>query len=231
MRQFLAVILISCVASAASAQALWTSAQMKAKVCRGLKAEAGVEFRTSDKLEQAERWALSAGADYKVAKWLKAQALYTYIRQQTELEVTKKGNIIPPYWINKHRLSASLTGSLKLGKVTLSLRERYQFTHRPETLLPKFSSTGKQKEDEVLEAKNKSVLRSRLMAEWRVNKHWEPFASAEVYNGWSLQKSRWTLGTTYNICKRHSVEAFYRYVSDKDDGGLSVIGVGYGVKF
>ena len=69
--------LMSC--TALQAQSLWTSAEMKVKVAKGLNAFAEGEFRTHDGLSATERWAGTIGLDYKVLSFLKLTGGYTYI--------------------------------------------------------------------------------------------------------------------------------------------------------
>lgn len=218
-------------------QSLWTSAEMKVGVTDGLKLYAEGEYRTHDGLSATERWAVSAGADYKLCRYLKMTAGYTYIRQQTQAEITRKGNIIPAYWQSKHRVSLALTGSYEWKRFAFSLRERYQYTFRPELYVPKFDDDGvTPKDDELVTTKHKHVLRSRLEIEYNIAKsRFSPFVSGELYHsfsGMTFEKSRWTAGTEYKFNKKHAMEVFYRYVNqgDDDEPGGHVIGVGYRFK-
>lgn len=222
-----------------NAQSLWTSAEMKMKLAKGINAFVEGEYRTHDGMSSTERWSGSLGADYKVCNYLKMTAAYTYIHQHTEKETTKKGNIIPPYWQPKHRGSFALTGSYDWNKFSFSLRERYQYTYRTEQYVPKFDSDGvTPKDDELVNAKHKHVLRSRLEVEYKISKKcpFSPYASAELYNllsdGFDKEKIRWTVGTSYKINKKHSLDLFYRYIdaTDDDEDGGHVIGVGYKFK-
>ena len=122
----LMIVVMSCLSL--QAQSLWTSAEMKVKVTKGLNAFVEGEFRTHDGLGSTERWAGTIGLDYKALSFLKLTGGYTYIHQHTEQEITKKGNIIPPYWQPKHRAFFAVTGSHKWKRFTFSLRERYQYT-------------------------------------------------------------------------------------------------------
>ena len=215
---------------------VWTSLAAKKKLSKAWTLSAEGEYRTRDGLSATERWAASLGATYRVASWLKADAGYTYIYSNHESEVTKKGNIIPAYWYSRHRLTASLTGSLDLGRFALSLRERWQYTYRPECSVPKYDGDdGSQKADEVVKGKGKNVLRSRLQAEYNIAKcRFTPFASCELYHsGDGLEKTRWTVGTEYKINKKNGVEVYYRYQNKNDDDEANghVLGIGYTIKF
>lgn len=223
--------------SVVQAQSLWTSAGIKTGIVKGLSGNVEGEFRTADRLDGTERWAVSTGLDYKMYRWLKMSAGYTYIHRHVDERITKKGNVVSDYWQPRHRVSFSLTGSCSWNRFTFSLRERYQYTYRTEQSVPKWDgSDGSEKQDELIEASHKHVLRSRLKVEYNIRKSgFTPFASVELYNSVSMftyEKSRWTLGTDYKFNKRHSVSAFYRYIdrSDDDDVNSHVIGIGYSFK-
>lgn len=223
---------------ALQAQSLWTSAEIKIKAAGGLNVFAEGDYRTHDGVSGTERWSGTAGLDYKVCRYLKLTAGYTYIHQRTQTEITKKGNIIPPYWQPKHRAYFAVTGSYDWKRFTFSLRERYQYTYRTEQYVPKFDDDGvTPKDDELIEAKHKHVLRSRLEVEYNIRKSgFSPFVSCELYNslteGFGREKTRWTVGSAYKFNKHHSVNLYYRYISqaDSDEADGHVIGIGYRFK-
>lgn len=235
--QFLLPMLVV-TASSACAQNLWTSAEMKIGIAKGLSAAVGGENRTTDGVDGIERWSASAGLGYKPCSWLKLAADYTYIYQHTDSRTTKKGNVISDYWQPRHRISFSLTGSYEWNSLTFSLRERYQYTHYTSMSVAKYDGDdGTQKADEQIEAKDKNTLRSRLQIDYNIRKTgFTPFVSAEFYNdlsdGLAKEKTRWTVGTDYKINKRNTVSLYYRYIdrTDDDDAGSHIIGVGYQFK-
>lgn len=222
----------------ASAQSLWTSADMETKVAKKLKAFAGAEFRTQDEFSGIERWSGNVGLQYKVNKHISLAGGYAYIHQQVDDKFTKRGNFIPGYWQSKHRGFFNVTGRYKWERFTFSLRERYQYTYRPEQSVPKYDSDGvTPKEDEWMEGVGKNVLRSRLKVDYNIRKSaFKPYASCEFYNslddGFAVDKVRWTFGTSYRFNKRHSVELYYRYIdrSDDEEDAGNVIGIGYSFK-
>ena len=91
---------------------IWTSAEVKKSYSPDSNASLEGEFRTRDGLQTVERWSGSAGVSYKVFRWLKASAGYTFINYYHPMETTKKGNYIPEYWQAKHRVNLSLTGKV-----------------------------------------------------------------------------------------------------------------------
>lgn len=231
----MAIVVLIITSSALQAQGIQTSAEMKMQVSKGMNAFVEGELRTRNGFSSMERWSGTVGLDYKVLPYLKLSGGYAFIHQQTEEEITRKGNVIPPYWQSKHRLFLAMTGSYKWKRFTFSLRERYQFTHRKGQYVPKYDEDGiTPKDDEWVETKNKHVLRSRLEVEYRIrNSKFTPFASYELYHslseGFALDKSRYTIGTDYKLNKHHSVGLFYRYIDRTDDDEASghILGIGY----
>ncbi len=236
-RLLLPLILLLMTSFAVSAQELWTSAGLKKSFGKSWGAEAEIEYRTHNHLSSSERATFGLSADYKY-RWLKVDAGYKFMLGHSLEETTRKGNIIPPYWIGRHRIYGSLTGKLKLGRIELSLRERYQFTHRLGKWVPKFAADGTTpKSDEWIAPKDKHILRSRVAAEYNIRKsRFTPYASVELYNDlgsrFGVEKVRYTVGSEYKINKKNRVELFYRFVQGVSDGNenMNVIGVGYSFK-
>jgi opacity protein-like surface antigen len=234
----LSIALLSVCSVAVQAQSLWTSAEFKAKLGKSFGTFAEVGYRTTDGMDDAQRIDASLGLDYKIVKPLKIAADYTYIHQHQEAGVTSRGNIIPSYWQPRHRFDFDVTGTLKLNRISLSLRERYQLTHRAEKSVAKYESDGvTRKDDELIEGKTTHILRSRLQADYDIkNCDFTPFVSVEVYNslsdGFSYDKSRFTAGCEYKINRHNSLSLYYRYINRNDDDERSghVIGVAYKFK-
>lgn len=209
------------------------------KIFSGFDASLEGEFRTRDGLQTVERWSGSAGVSYKMFRWLKASAGYTFIHYYHPMEVTKKGNYIPEYWQPKHRVNLSLTGKVDWRRFTFSLRERWQYTYRPSQSVPKFDGDdGSVKNDEYISGKGKNVLRSRLQVEYNIRKcAFTPYTSCEL--SYSLneigafEKLRWTLGTEWKLSKKHALDFYYLYQNkaDDDEANGHVIGAGYSFKF
>lgn len=235
---FLAVISIA--VPQIYSQSLWTSADFKYGLNKQWSIDAGAEYRTKDAFKPSDRWTLGVGVDYKPVKYLKFDAGYKYIRQHSSLETTKKGNIIPAFWYNRHRAYVSATGKLKVGRFGLSLRERYQITQRIGKWVPKYASDGvTPKDDEWISNKCKHMLRSRLECEYDIKKsRFKPSLSVELYDNltdkFMVEKIRYTLGCAYKINKHNSIDLFYRYIQVPSIGDIEdlghVIGIGYNFK-
>ncbi len=215
-----------------------------------LNVEAG--FRSRNDFRTADRWSGSVGAEYKLAKWLKADASYTFLYDNNREKLTNN-YWRPSYWDTRHRLNASLTGSYKVGNmVRLSLRERWQYTYRPETTTDRYyfadypgypTATWNGTDvwpvtQKVRASKAKNQLRSRLQVEYDKKKaSVKPYANLELYNSWGIEKIRYTIGTGIKLTKQHSLDVYYRFQDRRhadendDDPDMHYIGIGYKYKF
>lgn len=214
------------------------------------------EYRDRNNLKTNDRWSIGLGLDYKAAKWLKASAGYTLLydnNQRTSYYDATDDAVLDgdaqegtpkkyaQYWAPRHRFNVSLTASKKLfGDFKFSLRERWQYTYRPEYTVDERWSYLKQAYDgksHTYSGKGKNVLRSRLRIEYdKKGLALKPYVSAELFNAWSLQKTRYTAGADWNLNKQNSLGIFYRYQNvrnDEDDlePNTHLLGVSYKIKF
>lgn len=217
----------------AGAQTLLGGAEIGHKFAFGLNVGAGVEYRSMQWFDNSDQWSAEVSASYKILKPLKIGVSYKFI-QAHSLESVNSDYRVSAYWANKHRVSVSLTGEWKPFKVlSLSLRERYQYTHRPTMLVPRFDSeNGAAAGNKRVNSKSKHILRSRVMAEVKPYKkcRFTPYVSYELYSllsdvnhtkgtvapGSFCDKWRLTAGTDFKINKRNSLELFYRYANSSD---------------
>lgn len=200
------------------------------------------EVRTRDNTKTMDRWSGGLSVDYKIAKWLKASAGYTFLYDNNEKITYKTNGAVNKeahYWGVRHRFNVSLTGSQKFGNFKFSLRERWQYTYRPEYTVDERWSYLKNAYDgkaHTYSGKGKHVLRSRLQVEYDNNKvPVSPYASVEFFNQMSLEKVRYQVGAEWSLTKQHAVGAFYRYqhISNDDEEietNRHLIGLSYKLK-
>jgi Protein of unknown function (DUF2490). len=138
---------------------IWTELNVKKSIDKRWSISAQGEYRTTNGLSQTDRWNFGLNTSYKLTSWLKADAGYLWIQNKNPERTTSKGNIVSSYWLNRHRTNVSLTGSLNWNKLKFSLRERWQYTYRPEIKVSKFGKDGTTpKEDEIIEGKGKTFF-------------------------------------------------------------------------
>ena len=130
--RYLAVLLftIHCSLFTASAQSddfgLDFSLEAQKKLNKKWSVSLGGELRTRDNTKTVDRWSVGVGADYKLAKWLKASAGYDLLIDNRDKSTYKSNgdlNKLAEFWGVRHRLNVALTASQKLGDFKVSLRE------------------------------------------------------------------------------------------------------------
>jgi hypothetical protein len=221
---------------------IWSSVGAEKKISKRWDAGLEVEMRTRDNASTMDRWSFGAYGDYKVTSWLKASASYDLLDDNndrctyhTDGTINKEAK----FWGVRHRFSFSLTGDVDLGNFNVSLRERWQYTYRPEkTISERYDYDQKDYDDEehTYRGKGKNVLRSRLQVEYNIpNCKIEPYANVELYNAWSVETARYTVGADWKIARQHVVGLYYRYQKtyddDDDEPNCHILGVTYKYKF
>jgi len=245
---FLTLMLVPTLASAGDDDefGVWTEIGIEKSLTTNWDAGLDVEFRA----QNDPRWSAGISTSYKLGKHFKLGAFYSYINSQKPEKTkdksetdsnnpdyyTKGYNYTDKYWTNRHRLGLELTGDVRLWKwLRISLRERYQFTHRAkqsidrhvyrEEHMPDFDedwnpisvvNTTDYWDSKEIDCHSDQVVRTRLKLEVD-KKHlkFSPFISAETHNSVAigdhmlLQKVRTAVGTGYKINKHHSVSLAY----------------------
>lgn len=216
------------------------SAEVSRKIRKGLNVSIEAEFRSRNDFRTAERVSLGASVSYKLLPWLKASGGYNLLIDNNREEITYNddmsyNNWRPSYWGVRHRFNVSLTASYKVRRVEFSLRERWQYTYRPEKMIDNFDFDEGEWEDHKVRGKGKNVLRSRLQAEWDIPRcKFDPFASVEFHQSKYLDKTRFIVGVDHTIKKTHDFKLYYRYQltgSHSSDPNIHMLGLGYTYKF
>ena len=216
------------------------SAEASRKIRKGLNVGFEVEFRSRNDFRTAERVSLGASVSYKLLPWLKASGGYNLLIENNREEITYNDDLSynnwrPSYWGVRHRFNVSLTASYKVRRVEFSLRERWQYTYRPEKMIDNFDFDEGEWEEHKVRGKGKNVLRSRLQAEWDIPRcKFDPFASVEFHNSKHLDKTRFIVGVDHTIKKTHDFKLYYRYQltgSHSSDPNIHMLGLGYTYKF
>ena len=260
MKKLFSIVAFLAFATASYAQSddfgIWTSFEAQKKINKKVNISLEGELRTRDNVSTNDRWSIGLDASYKLTKWLKASAGYTFLYDNNErisyYEVGDKKvesgavNAGDPkkraeYWAPRHRFHVSLTASQSFGNLEVSLRERWQYTYRPEKTVSQRWSYWDEEwdgEEHSYRGKGKNVLRSRLQLEYKLKSlGLTPYASVELSNAWDVEKIRYTIGADYKITKQHAFGLFYRYQDIRSDDdfetepNMHILGVGYKFKF
>ena len=226
---------------------IWTEASIEKKLSKKLTLDADAELRTRDDgFGEIDRWSVGVGATYKLTDWLKASVGYSFLDDNIH-KLNEKQTKYADYWGQRHRLNVSLSASKDFDKLTVSLRERWQYTYRPEKTVQRYWNiddddhdygTAVEKEDEphVYSGKGSNKWRNRLQLKYKLSKQWRPYLSAEsTIGGSGLDKMRYAIGAEYRLSKRHSIDVKYlyqhTYKDDDSEGNRHVLGLGYSFKF
>lgn len=229
---------------------IWGEVNVEKKLSQRWDASLGAEFRSRDNVKTADRWSIEAGVGYKFTDWLKASLGYSFLYDHNH-KVNSSGKKYSDYWGPRHRLNLSLTASQQFGLLNISLRERWQYTYRPEQTVDRYWNYDDEDDDIVYgekvvkggetqthtyRGKGKSVWRNRLQLKYRLSKMWRPYLSAESSVASGLEKIRYAAGTEIRLNKNNSFDLKYMYQhsygDDEDgEGNRHIIGIGYTYKF
>jgi hypothetical protein len=214
---------------------IWTEANVEKKISKNLSVDVGVEMRTRNHVKTVDRWSGCLGASYKLTDWLKASADYTLLYDNNE-KWNDKQTKVANFWGTRHRFNVALTGSVDFGNFSVSLRERWQYTYRPEKTVERTKVSNGKVEDKTYNGKGKNVWRNRLQLKYKVTSMWRPYINGETYvAGSGLEKYRLSAGTEIRLSKKHSFDVKYMFQKscddDDDEGNRHIVGFGYTFKF
>ena len=252
---------------------LWTSLAVQKSLNKQFSVDAGVDLRAENKLRDLTRYGFEVGLNYRPLRYLGLSAGYNFIRdynlEEAEAKYKTDGslrgyNVDEAFWRSKHRATFDVTGSLPIHaghtRITLSARERYQYTHFVSTditqykyrtpmgegsdLTGAYAYAGQyfsslKSETDTKKAKDRHYLRSRFGLElsWK-HCDWSPYVTYEFSNSLTeqmhLDKQRLTIGTEWKVSKQHRLDFAYVYNNGADDDDTSdshILSIGYKFKF
>ena len=139
------------------------------KIKKGLHIEAREEMRMADNFAGLGSLRTTIGLSYKPLDFLKVGVGYTLINPYKINKELDNDVLYTGFWAPQHRLTADVTGTLKAGKFSFSLRERLQFTHNAYDALNVYQST-----------RNALALKSRIGVKYKGWRYVDPSLSFEV---------------------------------------------------
>ena len=222
---------------------IWASIGAEKKLSKKFKLGIDGGFRSRNNAKTADRWSVGLDASYKLNNYVKFGAGYTFLYDNRKEDISYKSSGAynkwrPSYWTTKHRIHADVTGNIDAGNFNFSLRERWQYTYRPENTVDRYDFDDEEWEEKTYSAKHRHVLRSRFQVEYDINNcPVTPYANVELYNKFSLSKVRYTVGADLKIAKQHTFGLYYRYQNakaeedDETDMNTHILGINYKFKF
>ena len=277
---FAAFLPVTCTLWAQSGTGLWTSAGVKKDMPKGMNAEFDAEWRQTGFFTETDRWSIGASVSKRLYRNksktfnIKADAGYKFLSSnRTAYTVDKRNpdeheqvdgmepqfyidscydfNLTKAFMESRHRISASLSAGLEVGRFKISLRERLQYTYScgKEDIREKHRfverydmNTGESsKVDSItfvsVDASQKTMLRSRISVDYDIP-HFklDPFVSYEIFsdlsNGDAFEKGRLTAGAGFSLKKKHAFQLAYIWqnTTDDDESVSSALSISYTFK-
>lgn len=149
------------------------------KIVKGLHLSVEEEIRIDNNFTSFNRFHTTAALHYKVLPYLKVGIGYALINPYSSNNNAFKDA--------RHRLMFDATGTLKFGLWQLSLKERFQITHR----------TG---DFNIYQnPANLMALKSRLTLKYKGLQRWTPYAYIELRNTLNAPVINALYNSTYNV--------------------------------
>jgi hypothetical protein len=217
---------------------VYTSIDIVKTVSNRLCIGAGAEYRSHDNAKTTDRYSFGISADYKLSPWLSVGAGYDLLKDNIE-KYSYSETLIPQkyvkYWRPRHRFHVDFTGKLSYKNIRMSLRERWQYTYRPQKTVDGQYDYGIGGDDDVAviyPGAGDNVLRSRVKLEYVNRTFITPYASVEMYNGWEVEKMKYIVGTDFNVSAMHKFSLYYMYQAvSTSDPNIHVVAAGYKFSF
>lgn len=196
-------------ANAESDVELWSSVGVRKKLNKKWRVSLSQGLRLDDSIGRFGQTLTDLGATFRARRWLRFSAGYRFTYKQTT-----KGNLKV-----RHRFQADAQLRHRIGKLRLGYRLQFQ--------------------DQIRDFDGgdgtRVAVRNRIKVGYRALKKLTPYLAGEVFVGdtdageFEHTKSRLTVGASYDLGKRSSVDVFYRLEVPADSAELTahIIGLGY----
>lgn len=188
-------------------------------LAKNLSLEWSEQVRMHNNVSDVDKILSTVGLNYKVLPWLKVGASYSFVNvRDEEIQLIDTKPVTDVTWQNRHLVNVDVTGSYKVGRVKLSLRERVRFNFRGDSI------------NEYEKVNPAISLRSRLKAAYDIRQcRWEPYAYVELYTTLNavdavpnykeynvaykqyMSRLRFSVGTEFKINNYHRLDIYYRF--------------------
>lgn len=249
---------------------LWGDVSVQKSLGKHFAIDGSFGFRETYNPEMFTRYDFSVGAAYKPCKYFSIGYAFTFIRdyhpeeakekyEYDDGELEFKGyNVKEQYLRSKRRSTFDLTGKIPMGRLTLSIRERYQYTYFVQKTYTKYKYRKPNAsyydgvytyngqyfrkcttEDKVKRSKYRHYLRSRIGLDYNI-RHCPltPFVTYEFSNNLlddlHLDKQRLTAGIEWKVSKHNRLTFAYIYNNGADDdtnADYHAASISYKIKF
>ena len=158
-----------------------------------------LEFRSKENSQRMDCFISRQYLGYKWCSWLKTDVAYDFI--------------VTPSTVH-NRLLLSVTGTLKEGHFTFSLRERYVYDYK------------------VAASKGENILRSKASISYNIpHTKISPYVAEEMFTWKHWMKTRHYIDTKLSMDKHSTLDFFYMYYTKQDKKFQQhLLGLGYILK-
>ena len=196
---------------------LWLNVTAEKKLTSKLALQLCEELRFNENITELGTAFTEIGVNYKITKGLTGGAFYRYIQNKR----------VDDFYSFRHRYYFDLSYKLKIKKLSLAMRGRFQSQYKDVNT----SETGSVPGD---------YLRSKFALKYNTDKKYSPFVSVEFFNwlndpeGAAVDNIRYQLGLDYELNKFNSISLSYiinKEVNVNDPWTSYIIALGYKYSF
>ncbi len=196
---FLTLLVVTNVTARADDFGSWIDIQLNHKFSNEVYSAIRIEHRTKNNLKDISAWFVRPTIGYNFTSWLKADLSYDFLRTTTT---------------TTHRSLLGITGTLRQGNMSMSIKERWQYAYTPD------------------DKKAAHTLRSKFTASYAIpNSIFQPYLAFEIFTDKKWQKTRHYIGTDIKFSSHSSLDVYYLWHTFADNEASHIIGLGYNLRF
>jgi hypothetical protein len=192
---------------------LWLNLSAEKKITQKFSTQLTQSFRLNENFSELGTSFSEIGVNYKIQKRLSVGAAYRFSQKRR----------VDDFYSMRHRYNIDISYKLKIKKINITLRERFQ---------SRYKDYGTSEKGNV----PKNYFRSKITMRYNLNKKYTPFISGELFYQLAEQidNLRFKAGFDYEFNKFSSLNLYYmvdKEINVKNPWTNYVIGLGYNYSF
>lgn len=192
---------------------LWLNLSAEKKITQKFSTQLTQSFRLNENFSELGTSFSEIGVNYKIQKRLSIGAAYRFSQKRR----------VDDFYSMRHRYNIDISYKLKIKKLSITLRERFQSRYKDY----KTSEKGNVP---------KNYFRSKITMRYNLNKKYTPFISGELFYQLAEQidNLRFKAGFDYEFNKFSTLNLYYmidKEINVKNPWTNYVIGLGYNYSF
>lgn len=153
------------------------------------------EYRDCNNFSATERWYLRPIVGYRFTPWLKGELMYDFMRKAGDIQI--------------HQAIAGITATLKSGPLSVSVRERFQYSYN--------ATAGT----------SRNYLRSHLKTAYAIPRsRFTPYLAVELFTWDDWIKTRHYAGTAIRLSEQCALDVYYLYHTFASQEASHILGLG-----